>query len=388
MNPRDFEHATSGKVIKAGPVEAPYWAYCPAELPPNFTLDLKLSKLLSEADRALGELAGLGRNLPNPSLFVSPFLRREAVLSSRIEGTQSDLTDLYFFEAKQGPLPGMEGYVKLEEDTREVYNYVQALEHGLKRLDTLPVSLRLLCEIHELLLMGVRGENKTPGKFREKQNWIGGADINSAIYVPPPIDEMKTALYALENYLHTDDEFPPLIRLAFIHYQFEAIHPFVDGNGRIGRLLLSLLMVNWQLLPIPLLYLSPYFEHHRPTYYDLLLSTSQYGNWKEWIEFFLQGVVHQSKDTILRAKRLQDLQSSWRNELLHQRAPALTVSAMEMLFEMPLLFANMLVAKFGIAHQSAMGILRRLEALNIIQETTGQHRNRIYIAPAIFAALE
>lgn len=389
MNPEDFENSPAGRVIKTGQGNEAYWAFVPNPLPPDLLADWELTRLLSEADRALSELGGLGRTLPNPSLLVSPFLRREAVLSSRIEGTQSDITDLYFYEAGQLALPGMEKSPASEADVREVFNYVRALEYGLKRLSKLPVSLRLLREIHARLMEGARGEYAVPGEFRTRQNWIGGATINEAVYVPPPTSEMKTALAGFENYLHTkDDAYPPLIRLAFIHYQFEAIHPFVDGNGRIGRLLLSLLLVNWNLLPLPLLYLSAYFESHRQGYYDHLLAISQRGAWREWVTFFLHGVAYQSQDTLKRAKQMQDLQAAWENELQKKRVSVLTLGAAHTLFEMPILSANLLAERFKITHQAAMNILRRLEALDILKEMTERKRDRLYVAPAIMKLLK
>jgi len=389
MNHKGFENSPAGRTIKAGQGNAAYWAFVPNPLPPDLSADWEISRLLSEADRALSELGGLGRTLPNPSLLVSPFLRREAVLSSRIEGTQSDIADLYFYEAGQLALPGMEKSAASEADAREVFNYVRALEYGLKRLDKFPVSLRLLREIHGRLMSSVRGGHAAPGEFRTRQNWIGGTTINEAIYVPPPVPEMDTALASFENYLHTqDDAYPPLIRLAFIHYQFEAIHPFVDGNGRIGRLLLSLLLVNWNLLPLPLLYLSAYFESHRQAYYDHLLAISQRGAWREWVAFFLNGVAQQSQDTLKRAKQIQDLQAAWESELQKKRVSALTLGAARTLFEMPILSANLLVERLKITHQAAMNILRRLESLGILKEITERKRDRLYVAPAIMKLLK
>jgi Fic family protein len=388
MNQKDFENSPAGRVLKAGQGNAAFWAFIPNPLPPKLTSDWELTRLLSEADRTLSELGGLGRTLPNPSLLVSPFLRREAVLSSRIEGTKSDITDLYYYEAGQLTLPGMEKSADHEADVREVYNYVRALEYGLKRLSKLPASLRLLREIHARLLEGVRGRHATPGEFRTRQNWIGGATINEAVYVPPPVPEMETALAAFENYLHAlEDVYPPLIRLAFIHYQFEAIHPFVDGNGRIGRLLLSLLLVNWNILPLPLLYLSAYFESHRQAYYDGLLAISQRGAWREWVTFFLKGVVHQSQDGVTRAKRLQDLQSKWRTRLLKERVTGLALGLVDMLLEMPVLSAEDIRTRFNVSHPAAMNALRRFADLGFLREVTGKERYRRYVADAIFEIL-
>ncbi|GIV06691.1 MAG: hypothetical protein KatS3mg016_2266 [Fimbriimonadales bacterium] len=281
-----------GRLERIGQGEASYWAFIPNPLPPPFQYDATLINALSEADRALGELAGLGRTLANPYLLARPLMAREAVLSSRIEGAQADLFDLYAYKAAQPALPGF----AIANDTREVYQYVQALECGLQRLQELPMSLRLIREIHRVLLRGVRGEYTAPGEFRTTQNGIGapGCTLNEARYVPPPPDAMRDCLYQ-------PNEHPPLVRLAWIHYQFEAIHPFIDGNERIGRLLLILLMVHWNLLPTPLLYLSEYFERHRGEYYDLLQAVSERGAWREWTLFFLQGVQGQAQNPEARA---------------------------------------------------------------------------------------
>jgi len=379
MNPDDFRTSTSGRVIRVGQGQSAYWAFVPNPLPPPLTLDTALIRWLSEADRALGELAGLGRALPNPHLLISPFIRREAVLSSRIEGTQADLADLYAFEAGQLALPGFKP-APSEADVREVANYVRALEYGLERLSTLPVSLRLIREVHARLMEGVRGESATPGEFRRTQNWIGapGCTLNEATYVPPPVEEMHAALDAFEKYLHTEDELPPLVRLALIHYQFEAIHPFVDGNGRIGRLLLSLLLV----------YLSAFFEKHRQAYYDLLLAVSARGVWNEWIVFFLRGIAEQARDAILRAKRLQDLQLAWRTKYQRARGAGLLLGIVDTLFALPALTPGQVARQFNVSHPAAMQALRRLEQDQILREVSGKQRHRLYIAPGILQVLE
>ena len=389
MNIKRFQTSPSGRLLKIGAGEAAYWAFVPNPLPPELPFDAELVRVLSDADRALGELAGLGRNLPNPQLLIRPFVRREAVLSSRIEGTQADMADLYAYEAGQLPLPGVKP-APPESDVREVFNYVRAMEYGLARLSTLPVSLRLMRELHERLMDAVRGEEATPGEFRRSQNWIGrpGCNLNEAEYVPPPVPEMLAALDDLEKYLHSGNAFPPLMRLAFIHYQFEAIHPFLDGNGRIGRLLISLLLVNWNLLPLPLLYLSAYFERHRQEYYDLLLAVSERGTWREWVMFFLRGVAEQAVDANSRAKRLQDLQIEWRAHLQKARVTGLVLGIVDSLFESPVISANDVVAHFKVSHQAAMQALRRLEKMNLLQETTGRQRNRAYLAVDIMHIVE
>lgn len=339
MDKNLFLNSPSGRIVKVGTGEAEYWAFAPNPLPPPLVLGMDSVALLSEADRALGELAGLGRTLPNANLLIRPFVRREAVLSSRIEGTQASIADLYQFEAAQLPLPGAPTSPR-GSDVLEVFNYVRALDYGLERLTTLPVSLRLIREVHERLLRNVRGEGGTPGEFRTSQNWIGtpGCVLRDAHFVPPPAPEMNKALDALEKYLHEpDDSFPPLVRLAFIHYQFETIHPFIDGNGRIGRLLIALLLVHWKLLPSPLLYLSAYFERNKPRYYDLLLAVSREGAWREWINFFLSGIAEQARDAIDRSRRLHDLHREWHGRLTTARTSALTLRLLDALFESPIL---------------------------------------------------
>ncbi|MFZ5808237.1 MAG: Fic family protein [Chloroflexota bacterium] len=245
MDIERFAKSPAGRLVKVGQGEAAYSAFVPHPLPPALSWTSELVNHLSAADRALGELGGLGRSMPNPRLLIGPFVRREAILSSRIEGNQSDLPHLYAYEAGQLALPGFEP-LPSEADVREVVNYVEALEYGLKRIQELPVSLRLLRELHERLLKGVRGETATPGEFRRTQNWIGtpGCTLTEAQFVPPPPEELWPALDAFEKYIYSEGETPPLVRMAFLHYQFKAIHPFVDGNGRIGRLLISLLLVH------------------------------------------------------------------------------------------------------------------------------------------------
>lgn len=389
MNPEQFRGSPAGRPVQIGSGKVAYWAFLPNPLPPELSLDLPLIQQLSSADRALGELAGLGRTISNPHLLIRPFIRKEAVLSSRIEGTQAELADLYAYEAGQLPLPGMQPAVP-EVDVQEVFNYVHALEYGVERLQTLPVSLRLVRELHERLMAGVRGDRATPGEFRRSQNWIGppGSTLNEASFVPPPVDEMQAALHDLESYLHQEPVYPPLIQLGLIHYQFEAIHPFLDGNGRIGRLLIMLLMIHWGLLPLPLLYLSAYFHRHRDTYYELLMAVSTQGAWHEWLRFFLQGVAEQADDAGRRARSLQDLQRAWDDGLQVERATGLMHRVMNLLFERPILSANDIVERFEVSHQTAMQTLRRLEALNLVEEITGQQRNRRYLAGEILAILQ
>lgn len=381
MDPKRFRNSPSGQLIRVGQGETAYWAFVPHPLPPRLEMNSALIRALSEADRAIGELAGLGRTMPNPHLLIRPFLRREAVLSSRIEGTQADIAALYAYEARQLALPGLQPHPS-DADVREVYNYVRALEYGLDRLKTLPVSLRLLRELHARLMEGVRGEEATPGEFRRSQNWIGppGCTLNEAVFVPPPVEHMREALDSFEKYLRADDDYPPLIRLAFIHYQFEAIHPFLDGNGRIGRLLLSLLLVHWNLLPLPLLYLSAFFEKHREAYYDLLLTVSEVGAWKEWMLFFLRGVAEQARDAIARAKRLQDLQMQWHEELTKVRASSLLLRLVNLLFETPTLTIPQAQRLLGVTYRSAQLNINKLVEAGILTPLDERSYGKTFVA--------
>ena len=389
MNPDLFRKGGSGQVIQIGRGETAFWAFLPNPLPPDLDFDRSMVNSLSSADRALGELAGLGRTIPNPHLLIGPFVRREAVLSSRIEGTQTDIADLYAFEAGQMKLPGL---TQREEpgDAREVFNYVRAMEYGIKRQETIPISLRLLREVHGKLMEGVRGERATPGEFRRSQNWIGppGCRLNEANFVPPPVDKMNEALSDFEKFLHEDLPIPPLIRLAMIHYQFEAIHPFLDGNGRVGRLLISLLLVNWGLLPQPLLYLSAFFERKRKNYYDLLMAVSQRNDWKSWFQFFLSGVTEQARDAVLRAKNLQDIQTNWRSRLMDQKVSGGVFKIVDKLFENPIVTIPEAQQIMGVKqYATARKVINVLESVGILEKTKDMKYGKTYIARAILREL-
>jgi len=384
MDPQRFRGSPAGRVVRVGQGEAAYWAFVPHPLPPNVPPDWELTRTLSEADRALSQLAGLGRTMPNPHLLIGPFVRREAVLSSRIEGTRAGITDLYAYEAGQLPLPGMEAPPP-ESEVREVLNYVNALEYGLERVKTLPVSLRLIQELHRELMVGVRGEHATPGEFRRSQNWIGppGCTLREATFVPPPVPEMHEALHALETYLHRADVYPPLVRLALVHYQFEAIHPFVDGNGRIGRLIISLMLVEWDLLPLPLLYLSAYFHRHRQEYYDLLLRVSERGAWRDWLLFFLRGVADQAKDAATRARKLQDLREDWHRRLAQARTSALALRLADALFQTPVLTIPQAQRLLGVTYPGAQRNVEKLVQVGILQLVGGTSYGKTYTAPEL-----
>ena len=358
-----------------------YRAYVPAPLPPPIAWDGELVAALSRADQAIGRLAGEGRRLPNPHLFIRPFLRREAVLSSRIEGTQTTLGELLAAQAG----------ARVEQssaDLHEVANYVVALEFGIQRLNTLPLSLRLIRELHEKLMRGVRGDTATPGEFRRSQNWIGppGCVLNNATYIPPPPEDLMACLGAWENFLH-DDTLPPLIHAALAHSQFEAIHPFLDGNGRIGRLLITLLFVARGVLPAPLLYLSAYLEATRQEYYARLLAVTQNGQWEEWLTYFLHGVALQAEDAIGRIQRIDELFQHWSEQLAGIQSGQ-SEKVLELFVENPFWTVREIAQRLAVAYTTARRALDRLESAGIVALIGEARRNRVYCARAMLEVLE
>ena len=358
-----------------------YRAFVPAPPPPPLAWDERLTVSLSAADRAIGRLAGEGRRLPNPRLLIRPFVRREAVLSSRIEGTRTTLGELLAAEAGAA-------VDRSPDDLHEVGNYVIALEYGLERLATLPVSLRLVRELHERLMRGVRGDVATPGEFRRSQNWIGpaGCTLSDAAYVPPPPTELMPCLDAWERFLH-DESLPPLAHAAIAHAHFEAIHPFLDGNGRVGRLLITLLLVARGLLPSPLLYLSAWFEATRDDYYAHLLAVTERGAWEEWLAYFLRGVELQSDDTVSRIERLDALFAGWKRELAGGRS-RLPERALDLFAENPFWTVRDVAGRLDVAFTTAQRAVERLEASGIVARTGEARRNRVYCAQPILAILE
>lgn len=358
-----------------------YRAYVPAALPLPIAWDASLAAALSAADRAVGRLAGEGRRLPNPHVLIRPFVRREAVLSSRIEGTQATLGELLAAEAGAA-------VERSPADLREVANYVVALEYGIERLGRLPLSLRLARELHEKLMRGVRGDAATPGEFRRSQNWIGpaGCTLANASFVPPPPDRLMDCLGAWERFLH-DETLPPLVHTALVHSQFEAIHPFLDGNGRVGRLLITLLLVARGVLPSPLLYLSAWFEATRPEYYARLSAITERGEWEEWLRYFLTGAAGQAEDALDRIRRIDDLLARWRERLA--KAPSrLPERALDLFAENPFWTVNKLAARLGVAFTTAQRAIDRLESTGIVALAAEAKRNRVYCARAILEILE
>jgi Fic family protein len=358
-----------------------YPAFVPDPLPPAIEWTPALVRSLSDADRAIGRLAGEGGRLPNPHLLIRPFLRREAVLSSRIEGTRATLGELLAAEAE-------DALDRSPADLREVANYVAALEHGIERLATLPISLRLLRELHARLMEGVRDGHASLGEFRRSQNWIGppGCPPDNATYVPPPPAEMMEALASLEAFLH-DRSLPPLVHAALTHYQLEAIHPFLDGNGRVGRLLIILLLIDRNVLPTPLLYLSAFFEATRRDYYDRLGGVSARGEWEAWLEYFLNGVARQAEDALSRAARINGLLDLWRQTLAEGPSKA-TAGLVDLLGENPFWTIRGVAQRLGVAYTTALRAIRRLEVESILAVVSGAKRDRVYCARAILEILE
>jgi len=358
-----------------------YSAHVPNPLPPDFAWSSTLVRSLSDADRALGRLAGEGGRLPNPHLLLRPFIRREAVLSSKIEGTQATLGELLAAEAGAA-------VDRSPADLREVGNYVLALEHGIRRLNTLPLSLRLIRELHERLMKGVRGNMATPGEFRRSQNWIGrpGSTLANASYVPPPPQEMNECLGEFEKFLH-DRTLPPLIQVGLIHSQFEAIHPFLDGNGRVGRLLITLFLIERSVLPSPLLYLSAFFEATRQDYYDLLLGVTERGEWESWLEYFLNGVARQSEDALDRTSRINALLDRWRRETAGSRSPV-TGRMVELLAENPFWSVKRAAERLEVAYTTAERAIERLERASIVRPVSRARRDRVFCAKTLLAILE
>jgi Fic family protein len=399
---RNFKAPAAGKIVRTA---QGFTAFVPAPLPPRLDFDLALVRALSRADAALSELSGLGRVLPNPHLLIAPYMRREAVLSSRIEGTQASLADLLAEEAGQPPHAA-------PDDVREVRNYVVALEYGIERLPTLPLSLWLVRELHEKLMQGVRGDNATPSdksagkpicttegrrragrhkdvpsEFRRSQNWIGpaGSTPASAPYVPPPVEKMKEALGEWEKFLHRRDELPELVQCALMHEQFAAIHPFLDGNGRVGRLLITLFLIERGRLSQPLLYLSEFIERHRQPYYEHLQRVRTHGDWPAWLHYFLEGVRWSAMRAARQARELMDLRETMRRKLAESPK---ALALVDELFVNPNINASRVKKLLSVTDPTARKTLAELERAGYIHETTGRTWGRQYLAHGVLQAIE
>ncbi len=355
-----------------------YKAFIPEPLPPEppVKIDDKMNTALSRADRALGRLDGSIETLPHPELFLSMFVRREAVLSSQIEGTQASLSDVIKAEADLADRAR-------PSDVIEVQNYMGAIERGTSILNELPISTRLITELHRVLMTGVRGEFQNPGEIRESQNWVGaaGCTLTDALFVPPPRSEIHRLLGQLENFLHDESPLPPLIRIGLAHAQFETIHPFLDGNGRVGRLLITLFLVEKTLLRRPVLYLSYYFKRHRSEYYDRLQNIRDRGDWEGWLYFFLEGVAQVANLAAETAQKVLRLREDHRQNIIDKfdRSAAAPLRVLDRLYQLPVTSANMVMRDVNTSYPTANNIVQQLEKIGILQEMTGQRRNRFYL---------
>jgi Fic family protein len=373
MPPATSKHAHRAGRFVAQP--GGYDAFVPAPLPPDPPVSLsgELLALLSRADVAVGRLDGVVKLVPDPDFFVAMYVRREAVLSSQIEGTQSTLDDLLAIELEPEREPE-------HADVEDIVNYVAAMSHGLRRIAELPLSLRLIREIHAELLRDGRGAHATPGEFRKVQNWIGapGATLQAATFVPPPVPEMKQALHDFEGFLHDGAPRPPLIEAGLAHAQFETVHPFLDGNGRVGRLLITFLLVHRGMLREPLLYLSHHFKRYRSEYYERLLAIRDRGDWEGWLRFFLDGVATTAEEATQTAERIFELRERHR-ELVGERIPgARAQQLLRILFERPLVNVRYVAQAADVTFPTAGRLVARFEELGLVREVTGQRRSRLF----------
>lgn len=380
MNRDDFDEAAPGELVPTTTDTGNYSAFRPDPLPPTLNAD-ELITPLADAMQALGQLHGIGPRVGSRGILIEPFLRKEALESSQIEGTHATLSDIYAYEAGQTTLIDE----KRRQDTQEVMNYLHALTHGL---DTItagePTTVELLCSMHDRLLSGVRGNEANPGELRTTQNFIGSTPyIQDARYIPPPPNYVPNLLEALVEYAHRNADLHPLLRIGLIHYQFETIHPFLDGNGRLGRLVISLLLQSDSLLPEPYLYLSSYFNARRTAYVDYLLKVSQEGQWEAWLRFFLRGVQTQADEAHQRANLLVDLREAYQQRYQSERSGNILALVMH-LFEEPYLDVTTAADWLDVQYSTANRLVGRLEDDEVLEELTGKDRNRFYRASEVF----
>ena len=354
-----------------------YRAFIPNPLPPQppIVYGEELQFLLSNADRTLARLDGVTTVLPNPDLFITMYIKKEALLSSQIEGTQASLEGILEFEANLKPKEDI-------NEIKEVINYIKAMNYGIERLEEFPISLRLIKEIHKVLIKGTRGAHRDPGEFRKTQNWIGppGAFLKEAVFVPPPSNMVLELMGDMEKFIHRKDNIPPLIKIALIHSQFETIHPFLDGNGRIGRLLITFYLYLEQILSKPLLYLSYYLKKKREKYYSFLMDVRLKGDWESWLKFFLQGVIEVSEEATNTAKEIIGLKEILTKKLFVGKITSIyAVSLLDMLFHKPLISVNDIINELNIYKQTANDLIKKFEKIGILQEITGKQRYKKYL---------
>ena len=377
MNEEDFKKSPSGFLV---PTINGCKAFVPHPLPPNRSLDLQPSiRLIEASSRLLGELSGMGNNLPDPNLLISPFARKEAVASSKIEGTVTTLDELFAYEV------GADSGAR--SDTREVHNYIRALNHGIDRVADIPVSNRLIRELHEELMRGVaphRGARIIPSEFKTDQNWIGARVIQNARFVPPPPPEAMEAMSSLERFINDErDGLPLLVKMALVHYQFETIHPFPDGNGRVGRLIIPLILYERGAISQPLMYLSNYFEQNYDDYIDRMYDISEKGLWEPWIEFFLAGVEVSCRDAIQKAQAVLDLHADYHNRIRTARSSALLADMVDHLFRTPATTIPFMTQNLGVTYNSAKNNISKLIDLGILSPLAADWRPRIFFAREI-----
>ncbi len=378
MRESDFTDESPGKLVPAATLDGGYWpAFVPNPLPPAIPWSDSTVSLLSRADRALSRLDGRAADLPTPYLLIQPMLSREAVASSRIEGSTSNLADVYQFQ--------LSDIAHDRDDAEEVSNHIKAMRYGLERMTRLPISLRLIREIHEALLSGVRGQDRRPGEFRTRQVIIGGGlpGIENARYVPPPTQEMMLALHTLEEFLHSNSSMPLLVQLALIHYQFEAIHPFEDGNGRTGRILITLLLCERGYLTQPWLYISDFLAKYRQQYVDLLLGVSLRGEWELWLQFFLMAISATATDALGRVENLLQVRGLYRERVHSQRTAVSAFELIDRLFELPYMNVPRVQALLDISHTAAQRHIARLVEAGILAPVEGRRRPQLYVAQGI-----
>jgi Fic family protein len=356
---------------------AGYKAFIPKPLPPvpSLNIDMEMQTLLSRADRTLARLDGVTTVMPNPDLFIAMYVKKEALLSSQIEGTQASLEGVLEYEAN---LPTTDDI----NQVKEVINYIKAMNHGLVRLSSLPLSNRLLKEIHEILLQDVRGSCKSPGEFKKSQNWIGpgGAPLSQAFFVPPPPPETDAAMGELEKYFYADDDAPVLIRIALIHAQFETIHPFIDGNGRIGRLLITFYLLWKGVLQKPLLYLSYYLKKNRAEYYDLLMKVRLDGDWEAWVKFFLKGIAEVSDEATKTAREIIQLKENLIGVLCRKKiASTYAIRLLDNLYQQPLVTTTDVKKSLNVSNMAALQLVRKFEKAGILKEITGKKRYQQFL---------
>lgn len=378
MNKEEFEGSYGEVNLREDNNWGAYFAFTPKPLPPPLNFDQKLALAISKAERTVGKLSGVGLQLLNANLLIMPYLRKEALSSSRIEGTRMSLSDFLLSEAK-----GSEEQIP---DALEVGNYIRAVNFGLEKIKDAPIDLELIKEIHSILMQEVRGKDRSPGQYRQVQNWIGppNCKVQDANFVPPGPQEIISLMESMINYLNQDDGMPLLIKCALMHYQFETIHPFSDGNGRIGRALITLYLCKKKIIIKPMLYISGYFEAHKREYSSLLLKTNKDGKFEEWIFFFLDALMIQSEDALQRAIKIQDLREEYRKKTQCQSQSNNLLKLIDELFKNPYIKITTVGALLGVTYPTAKRLVETLVTLNILKHVNSSQRNKIYFAHEIF----